>query len=331
MAATGPDSAWILGGGLLSTGGCAADGIDVNYWNGASWSLLPATMALPGQTGFDAAIAASSTQNVWVFPILAGPGSKVHATAENWNGTDWTTVRLPVPMLVNNAFAFSASDAWASARTDRGSTVMLRYNGSSWHRASLPGAPAQVSALSAKDMWALGPSAKTASAGVTRQVIVAMHWNGRVWRTLPTPRVRLPKGEGETVLAVAATGPGNVWWVERPVTTKYQGKPGTRLLHWNGKRWSSVPAPSGTQYLAQDGHGGVWLGAAQGPSAAPVTVTYHYTAALHPTRRVLPIPAGYNSTALSLSWIPHSRSVWALGFAHASNDAQTGLVESYTP
>jgi hypothetical protein len=48
VATTGPDAAWVLGAGLASTGGCAADGIDVNYWNGAGWSLLPATTALPG-------------------------------------------------------------------------------------------------------------------------------------------------------------------------------------------------------------------------------------------------------------------------------------------
>jgi hypothetical protein len=46
---------------------------------------------------------------------------------------------------------------------------------------------------------------------------------------------------------------------------------------------------------------------------------------------VLPIPAGYNSTNLALFWIPHSQSVWAVGFAHASNESQTGLVERYTP
>src|SRR5262249_20589139 len=146
-----------------------------------------------------------------------------------------------------------------------------------------------------------------------------------------TPRIRLPRGEGETVVAAAATGPDNVWWIERPVTTKYQEKPGTRLLHWNGKRWSSVPAPPGTQDLAQDGHGGVWLGPTQGPGAAPVAVAYHYTAALHSTRRVLPIPAGYNSTGLGLSWSPHSRVIWAIGYAHASNDSEIGLVERYTP
>jgi hypothetical protein len=197
--------------------------------------------------------------------------------------------------------------------------------------------PAAVSALSANDMWAVGPSAKTASRPVTRQVVVAMHWNGKAWQTLATPRIKLPKGEGEEAVGVAAIGPRNLWWVEQPETAKYQRKPGTRLLHWNGKRWSSIRVPAGTQApsvtqaMTQDGHGGVWLEVIQGPSAAPVTVAYHYTAALHSTKRVLPIPAGYNSTNLALFWIPHSRSVWAVGFAHASNESQTGLVERYNP
>jgi hypothetical protein len=319
-----------MGAGLRTTGGCAADGIDVNYWNGASWSLLPATSALPGQIGSSGAIAASSTKNVWVFPILSGPGNGV-ATAENWNGSGWTTVPLPADMQMRNAIAFSASDTWAFGVTQHGKAITLRFNGSSWDRVSLPADPLQVSALSAKDIWAVGPSAKTAAKPVTRQVIVAMHWNGRAWQTLPTPRIRLPRGEGESVVAAAATGPNSVWWVERPVTATYRTKPGTRLLHWNGKRWSSVRAPAGTQDLTQDGRGGIWLGAIQGPGAAPVTVAYHYSAALHSTKRVLPIPAGYNSAWLSLFWTPHSRSVWAIGYARASNSSTIGLVERYTP
>jgi hypothetical protein len=193
MATTGPDAAWVMGAGLSQTDGCAADGIDVDYWNGGSWSLLPATAALPGQTGSNGAIAASSTQNVWVFPVLAGPGTSVYATTENWNGTSWIAVPLPVNMLVSSAVAFSASDAWASGLTERGRSILVRFTGSSWHRASLPGEPVQVSALSASDMWAVGPSAKTAARPVTKHAIVAMHWTGRKWRTLATPRIRLPR------------------------------------------------------------------------------------------------------------------------------------------
>jgi hypothetical protein len=331
MATTGPDAAWVMGAGLTQTDGCAADGIDVDYWNGATWSLLPATTALPGQTGSNGAIAASSPRNVWVFPLLGGSGTSVYATTENWNGTSWTAVPLPLHMLVSSAVAFSASDAWVSGLTESGTSILVRFTGSSWHRASLPGEPVQVSALSASDIWAVGPSAKTAARPVTKHAIVAMHWSGRKWRTLATPRIRLPRGEGEQVIAVAAAGPDDVWWVEQPVTTKYQDRPGTRLLHWNGARWSSVAAPPGAEDLTQDGNGGVWLGAFQGPSEALVTVAYHYSAALRRTKSVLPVPTGFNSTSLGLFWIPHSRSVWAIGIAHASDNAETGLAERYTP
>jgi hypothetical protein len=69
----------------------------------------------------------------------------------------------------------------------------------------------------------------------------------------------------------------------------------------------------------------------QGPSDAPVTVAYHYSSAMRRTKSVLPVPAGFNSTNLSLYWIPRSRSVWAIGIAHASDDEQTGLAERYMP
>jgi len=68
-----------------------------------------------------------------------------------------------------------------------GPAWVLRYNGSAWRQVSAPGTPVVVSAVSANDMWAFGPSAKTVNDA--RQVIIARYagmaadGHGGLWLT----------------------------------------------------------------------------------------------------------------------------------------------------
>lgn len=57
------------------------------------------------------------------------------------------------------------------------------------------------------------------------------HWNGKRWRLTPVP------GTGFTPLALAASGPGNVW-----LFSSYG-----RALRWDGHRWERVPNTRGVQ------------------------------------------------------------------------------------
>lgn len=68
-----------------------------------------------------------------------------------------------------------------------GPAWVLRFNGIAWRPVSAPATPVGVSAVSASDMWALGPSAKTVNAA--KQVIVTMHWNGTAWRAHKLPAI----------------------------------------------------------------------------------------------------------------------------------------------
>jgi len=338
VAATSPQSAWMMGAGFPNGGQCPADGIDVSHWNGSAWTLLPATTALADQTGSNGAIAASSSANVWVFPLL-GTGTTVYAAAENWNGSTWTDFSLPDQMLVQYAVTFGRSAAWAFGPRPFGAgphlNVAAYFNGSSWQRAPLPGEPLDESALAANDIWAVGPSAKTAAKKPSQQVTIAMHWNGKQWQTLATPRIRVGKGEQALVNGVVALGPKNFWWSYVLLASSGQARPGGQMLHWNGRRWSQVRVPTagvqvGGGVITEDGDGGVWLEMTATKDGVATTLAYHYSAAGRWSHSVLPIPKGYNSTSLSLFWIPHSRSVWAVGYAHASTNAQVGIIERYT-
>ncbi len=340
LAVTGSNAAWMMAEGFPNGGQCPADGMDVSHWNGKAWTLLPATTALEGQTGYDGAIAASSATNVWVFPLVFVGSSPAYASPENWNGSAWTDFPLPFRMNVGLAVTYGRSDAWVFGPKYKGTalglSVAAHFNGISWQPARLPGEPLAVSALAANDIWAVGPSAKTAAKKPDQQVLIAMHWDGKTWQTMSTPRIRVGKGEQVLVNGAVATSPKNLFWSYALTTTA--GKElrwGGKMLHWNGRKWTEVKLPTAAALFpsavaAQDGDGGVWVTSTGGNSSAPVTVAYHYSAAGRWTRDVLPIPAGFNSTSLNLFWIPHTRSLWAVGFAHASTNAEVGIVERYT-
>jgi len=75
-----------------------------------------------------------------------------------------------------------------------------------------------VTCVSAGDCWAVGYSYRGAQQG--KPPSVALHWDGRTWS-----RVRTPKG---ILQSVACETSRDCWAV------------GSRFLHWDGRRWSIV-------------------------------------------------------------------------------------------
>src|SRR5207302_2064805 len=79
-----------------------------------------------------------------------------------------------------------------------------------------------VAAVSANDVWAVGPQVE--------------HWDGRMWSLVPTP---YPPGTSWAFNGVAAVSANDLWAVGYNGDT-YR----TVVEHWNGSAWSVVPNPS---------------------------------------------------------------------------------------
>ena len=89
-----------------------------------------------------------------------------------------------------------------------------------------------VSALSAKDVWAVGS---------TDQSTLIVHWNGSVWTRVAGPS---PGTDGE-LTGVSAVSAADVWAVgSYEVPCDVGAKRETLILHWNGKAWSKVSTPN---------------------------------------------------------------------------------------
>ena len=335
VTATGPRDAWALGEPYGSGPGCGAD---VEHWDGASWRRVPVPrgMVMGPVSLPPAPVAASSATDAWIFPTpLASLPMSAYNYALRWDGTAWRKSAFPAHLTVTSAAALGPADVWAFGGIDHADGTVVpyaaRYDGHSWRKAVVPVAPLGISALSAHDMWAVGPTPATAAKPLRWQVFLAAHWTGRRWRTMTVPAIKGRKATGSLASGqVAAVGPDDIWWAYQ-VTT---GEPSrTGLLRWYRGHWHTITLPTaiaGIDAMTQDGHGGVWLLADAGRAFYNLAqYLYHYNHGQW-TRQLVPSPRGYNTTLFGMAWIPRTTSVWAAGEADLNHgNGSVGVISRY--
>jgi hypothetical protein len=218
--------ALLVGGACLSSGGASQ-----------------ATTASPQQTGklvstaIDSLSFVPGSDEAWALGSV--DEARAHPSfALRRRGGRW--VQEPLVVGVNNQLvaiaAGSRHSVWAvGARVNpsvaTGFTPLIeRSSGGRFRRVTLvgglTGALLSVCASSATNVWAAGLGS------------TLLHWNGHVWRPL-TDNISEPGMV--TFLSVSSSGPRNVWAIGYYADT--QGH--YLFVHWNGKTWSSEPAPSG--------------------------------------------------------------------------------------
>jgi hypothetical protein len=163
----------------------------------------------------------------------------------------WTRVSAPHigtgGAALDDVTALSARNAWAVGNDlSNGAiqTVILHWNGSSWHRTPSPSPSSTenrlfgVAATSASNAWAVGYDRQ----GSKYQTLI-VHWNGSSWR-----RVRSPNPAGTArhnrLTDVAAVSATSAWAVGDYRTG---GVYHTLILHWNGSSWRQEAGPNATR------------------------------------------------------------------------------------
>ena len=176
-----------------------------------------------------------SASDVWA---STASGQVLH-----WNGAKWRIVRnfTPAGQLgqLSGLTAFGPDNVWVfgASGESRGDGTWHLYH-HRWHKVTgLAAGLVSASAVSATDMWAVGP-------GVGPGDLI--HYNGHGWR-------------GVHYRALSRIGLSGV------VATRHDlwvlGTAGTRqvIMHRHGSKWSRISTPrSGLFGLASDGAGGLW-------------------------------------------------------------------------
>lgn len=321
VATAGRKAEWAAGISCPSTDSCKSANLVVERSVGHGWHKVAAP-AVPVRETSLALVGASSAANAW---LIAGQYPQVKA--EQWNGRHWRAFPLAHRIDVTALEVFSPSDAWLfGLHGATGTSYNAHFDGRSWHHFTLPTRVSAVSALSARNIWALGVEP------VNFRPIL-MHWNGAKWATIAGPKIKVPKRDDAFPTRLVALGPKNIWLLYQ--LGGHSGPPpfALGLVHWNGTAWRQQPLVPFHAFiddgLASDGHGGLWLSATINRPRSQRLL--HYSAGQW-TEQPPPGNAKHQTLPVDLTLLPGTRSLLAggmIGIAGAS--PVQGVVIDYGP
>ncbi len=224
----------------------------VLHWNGKKWSRVHSPTVSGASTTLYGVSAGSATDawavgNECIYPACPDPGITTGTFTMHWNGKKWSRVDSPSPGDANNVLfgvsTLKPDDAWAVGDTINTfpgdtDTLIVHWNGTKWSQVASadPGSEFDnlnaVSAVSGKDIWAVGDQLGTSLPYGT----LAEHRAGGVWAAVASPDgttsdtgVNMLSG----VAAVSATDAVAVGWAQSSAGV-YQ----VLILKWNGTKWS---------------------------------------------------------------------------------------------
>jgi hypothetical protein len=225
-----------------------------------NWMLV-GSPNVGGQDNSLAFVAGTSSSDVWAVGQFA-PDANPNMTlslALHFDGAAWSVVNTPNQGTHGNAFLAVATQpgaAWAVGY-DIGDdflshSLIEAWDGSAWTIAPHP-QPFDtenlygVAAVASNDVWAVGSGRDNEDPFQT----IALHFDGGAWSQVPTPS---PGTTGNVLYAVVAVASNDVWAVGQQIGDVGPDQP--LVEHWDGSRWSVVPAPGGgaasTQLIGVD-------------------------------------------------------------------------------
>jgi hypothetical protein len=218
VAAVAPDDVWAVGGvqRYTATGTVISLAFSM-HWDGESWTSIET----PSPTACDEcthvtlwAVDATGPNDVWAAGDKrvqgAGPYPYLgtHILVMHWDGSAWTVMDTP---LQQDA---SGDMVWG------------------------------IEAVAPDDVWFFGEGLYPGSP--TSQPALAMHWDGSNFEVLDVPVIN-PKtsgfGDGNALRDGSALSSEDIWAVGAASDGDSMPSPLAQIQHWDGTRWSAVPAP----------------------------------------------------------------------------------------
>ncbi len=212
-------SAWAVGYAI--SGNPSVHQTLIEHWNGTTWRIVNS----PNQgstTNVLFGITVISADDLWaVGQYVSSKTLNFQTLIEHYDGSTWTIVASPNIKAMGNGLsgvtAVSSHDIWAVGNASNLSrntsqTLIEHYNGSTWTIVASSNVSSQsflhgVTAISAKDVWAVGLSID--SAGVRKTLIE--QWNGSTWSSVASPSPGSALNSLDSVTRVPKTG--QIWAV----------------------------------------------------------------------------------------------------------------------
>jgi hypothetical protein len=286
LVVAGTRQAWAFGG---TNPGGRSDPVAAR-WNGRS--VTPS--ALPAGLGaFVSYASAPAAGDIWA-------ASQYGAYVLHWDGRHWRVATSWHRGQITGLTAISDRDVWVFGRTVNGErgTGTWQFNGRSWHRLSgLASSVYRASAVSGRDIWAIGAS------GASQSIL---RYDGIAWQRVHTGRALA----GIQLRDILAISNRNVWVAGNQVTKS--GVVRLVLAHWTGAHWtrlvSRLHAWAGR--LARGPRCEVLLTAT--PTGASATGLI-LVASSHGWRATMIVRSALGLGISDVALVPGTRSLWATG------------------
>jgi hypothetical protein len=304
------------------------------HWDGTTWQQVDMPTP-PGVHEVDLwSASATSATSVWVAGAWCGRGTNrnFRTLVERWDGRSWKIVRTPSPgrdALVFGIAALSPSDVWAvgewqkqEGRNRDFRTLALYWNGKRWSRAAVPSPGSYdqlrgIFALGRRNLWAVGNQFDERARRRGERTLV-VHWNGKAWRSVPSPSPGGARRE-DGLFGVGGADPETLWAVGEAGSIG-AGEP--LVEHWDGTAWrtqraappaqGSLGGLSGVAAFAADD---AWVaGSYVDPYLGFQALAEHWNGS---TWSVVPTPSAGSQSSFEALAAVSSTDIWAVGYSES--------------
>jgi hypothetical protein len=241
----------------------------------------------------------------------------------------WWGPAIPVALVL-----LAASGPWATGAASA-SAVTCNSSWSGANEPPNPGGPSRpdilngVTVLSSGNAWAVG----SYDNGMADRTLI-VHWNGSMWKVVPSPNVGGPSREN-FLTGVAAISAHDIW----AVGSHNNGTADrTLIMHWNGSTWKLVPSVNRGGSASENiltGVGGasggvVWAVGKYDDGTAFQTLIEHWNGTSWATVPS-PDPGGVaNNNVLTGVTALSSSNAWAVGYYFKQGVAYRTLTVHWT-
>src|SRR5215475_2875371 len=318
VTAISATSAWAVG----TTGRGSSIRPQFMHWNGKAWSVYN----ISNITKFTpTSVKASAANNVWAFGYNDGPISD-NPYALIFNGSRWTSKRLPEGWLIGDEAVLSPASVWGVTNqpcTITGQsrcTVLVHWNGVGWTSVTVPGDVVSVDSVGGHAFFLALINMKFSSTGlgIGRPVIYVPTTK---MYTFPGPNLQITDQGADLVVELNGQR-----YLEGELT--YGNHP-VRFYHEVGSTWSTISVPvndcppgfsgdcpllaSGS--LTYDGGHGFWTGWSAHYTGTGWVNTGYFGPSFYS------VGSTWSAAINAVAAIPGSSSVWGVGAIGSGNSS----------
>jgi hypothetical protein len=264
-----------------------------DHFDGTNWNQVhPLSVQDPTSTvsGSVNGLSGSSSDNIWA----------VGSRAIRFDGKSWTATPFPpreknelqakgLPPL-RSVWTASPSHVWAVGPPD----VLYSWTGTEWVAEASVLALANdlhdLSGTSATDVWSTGRGACVGTPSSDCGKI--LHYDGQGWG------LAFEGATGETIAAISAIAPNDVWAVANGSTP--------RVIHWDGVAWTTVaglPATGTMHDIWAFASNHVWIAARAENTAAGLGLVLYYDGATWTGSPMSATMYGVHGTSPTNVWV----------------------------